>query len=173
MSEPATVAVPLVGLSDVERMRSVVVFPAPLGPRIPKISPVRQENETPSTARTGPFFFVPLNTFTSSRTSIGTAPADCGTGASFMSDPPFESLGAIEHVLAVRHSPRPEPCEEHRYAGEDERRLKPADEPARILVEAVLRRRDRHRPEESHHEGPQVIHHGDVLRDSGDVRDED
>ena len=40
-SKPATRAVPAVGDSSVARMRSVVVLPAPLGPRKPKISPAR------------------------------------------------------------------------------------------------------------------------------------
>src|SRR5258707_10824468 len=35
-------------------MRSVVVLPAPLGPRSPVISPSRATKETPSTARTAP-----------------------------------------------------------------------------------------------------------------------
>ena len=33
---------------------TVVVFPAPFGPRIPKISPSATENETSSTATSGP-----------------------------------------------------------------------------------------------------------------------
>ena len=45
-SWPATTARPPVGRSTVLRMRKVVVFPAPLGPSSPKISPGWQSNET-------------------------------------------------------------------------------------------------------------------------------
>ncbi|SKY49271.1 Uncharacterised protein [Mycobacteroides abscessus subsp. abscessus] len=38
-SYPLTVAVPAVGRSNVVNIRSVVVFPAPLGPRKPTTSP--------------------------------------------------------------------------------------------------------------------------------------
>src|SRR4051812_26893186 len=37
-------------------MRSVVVFPAPLGPRKPTISPASTSRSTPTTARTSCFF---------------------------------------------------------------------------------------------------------------------
>ena len=40
MSCPATMAVPLVGTERPISMRMVVVFPAPLGPRNPKTSPL-------------------------------------------------------------------------------------------------------------------------------------
>lgn len=40
MSCPSTVAEPEVGLSMVHSMETVVVFPAPLGPSRPKISPL-------------------------------------------------------------------------------------------------------------------------------------
>src|SRR5947208_13402350 len=45
------------------RMRSVVVFPAPFGPRKPTISPAATRNETPATASMRP------NDFRRSRTS--------------------------------------------------------------------------------------------------------
>src|SRR5438105_8491744 len=51
-SQPATRAVPPLGASSVESMRSVVVLPAPLGPRKPKISPRRTSRSTPATAST-------------------------------------------------------------------------------------------------------------------------
>src|SRR4051794_2852070 len=54
MSKPATVAAPPVGFRTVQRMRSVVVLPAPLGPSRPKIAPGRASKETWSTAWTSP-----------------------------------------------------------------------------------------------------------------------
>src|SRR5262249_15542769 len=53
-SAPATVAVPAVGLSSVVSMRSVVVLPAPFGPRKPTISPSSTVRSTPRTASTRP-----------------------------------------------------------------------------------------------------------------------
>src|SRR6476620_2485857 len=54
-SYPATVAVPAVGRSSVVSIRSVVVLPAPLGPRKPTTSPSATSRSTPSTARTSVF----------------------------------------------------------------------------------------------------------------------
>src|SRR5215813_5794750 len=51
-SAPATVALPDVGRSSVVSMRSVVVLPAPLGPRKPTISPSATARSTPRTAST-------------------------------------------------------------------------------------------------------------------------
>src|SRR5258706_14575744 len=51
-SQPATRAVPAVGGRSVDSIRSVVVLPAPLGPRNPKISPWRTARSTPATAST-------------------------------------------------------------------------------------------------------------------------
>src|SRR5579871_3279378 len=53
-SAPATIAVPAVGSSSVVSMRSVVVFPAPFGPRNPTISPAFTSRSTPRTASTSP-----------------------------------------------------------------------------------------------------------------------
>src|SRR5436309_4701068 len=53
-SAPATSAVPAVGLRSPHSMRMVVVFPEPLGPRMPKISRVPMSKVTPSTALTAP-----------------------------------------------------------------------------------------------------------------------
>src|SRR5580692_11574177 len=50
MSNPATVAVPLVGVRKQVSMRIVVVFPAPFGPRNPTIWPFWTSNEIWSTA---------------------------------------------------------------------------------------------------------------------------
>src|SRR6202165_4070647 len=75
-SQPATRAVPPLGASSVASMRSVVVLPAPFGPRKPKISPRVTERSTPATAST----FRPrdLNTRRRPRVSI-TASASCPT----------------------------------------------------------------------------------------------
>jgi hypothetical protein len=43
---PATLAEPDVGAISVPRVRTVVVFPAPLGPRKPKTSPGATVNDT-------------------------------------------------------------------------------------------------------------------------------
>src|SRR6185312_6399443 len=51
-SKPATLAVPPLGGSRVASIRSVVVLPAPFGPRKPKISPVCTSMSTPTTAST-------------------------------------------------------------------------------------------------------------------------
>src|SRR5262245_28723471 len=51
---PATVARPAVGRNSVARTRTVVVFPAPLGPRKPKTSPAPTSNDTPSNAIRSP-----------------------------------------------------------------------------------------------------------------------
>ena len=53
-SWPATVAVPAVGVSSVVSIRSVVVLPAPLGPRKPTSSPGPTSRSTPRTASTDP-----------------------------------------------------------------------------------------------------------------------
>src|SRR5919109_3843224 len=49
---PRTLTSPLVGYSKPESILSVVVLPAPLGPRKPTISPGATSNEMPSTAWT-------------------------------------------------------------------------------------------------------------------------
>src|SRR5262245_6504075 len=51
-STPAIVASPRSGRISVASIRSVVVFPAPLGPRKPKISPGSTARSTPRTAST-------------------------------------------------------------------------------------------------------------------------
>ncbi len=54
MSYPATTADPAVGAASVHSILMVVVLPAPLGPRNPKISPGSTSNEIPSTAVSSP-----------------------------------------------------------------------------------------------------------------------
>src|SRR5215204_4265084 len=55
---PRTVAPPPVGRTRPSSMRSVVVLPAPLGPRKPYTSPRRTVRRTPSTARRSPYRLV-------------------------------------------------------------------------------------------------------------------
>src|SRR5581483_8902846 len=52
------VTLPAVGRIRPTSMRMVVVFPAPFGPRNPKTSPGRRENETESTMVRRPMIFV-------------------------------------------------------------------------------------------------------------------
>jgi hypothetical protein len=51
-STPETQARPPVGITRVVSMPTVVVFPAPFGPRRPKISPLRTSMSRSSTATT-------------------------------------------------------------------------------------------------------------------------
>ena len=53
-SKPATIALPEVGRSNVVSMRTTVLFPAPFGPRKPKISPALTVRLMPFTALTSP-----------------------------------------------------------------------------------------------------------------------
>src|SRR5580704_2244538 len=53
-SKPLTLALPEVGVSNPQSTRMVVDFPAPLGPRKPKISPLDTSRETWSTATKEP-----------------------------------------------------------------------------------------------------------------------
>jgi len=60
MSNPAISAEPFVGCNNVVSIFIVVVLPAPLGPRKPKISPFFTENVILSTAVRSSNFFVKL-----------------------------------------------------------------------------------------------------------------
>lgn len=51
---PAILAAPDVGAISVPRVRTVVVFPAPFGPRKPKISPRGTDMLNPASAVTAP-----------------------------------------------------------------------------------------------------------------------
>ena len=51
---PATVAEPEVGAMSVPSVRTIVVFPAPFGPRNPKTSPCPTSKETSSKAMRSP-----------------------------------------------------------------------------------------------------------------------
>jgi hypothetical protein len=54
---PSTLTVPLSAWRRPSTISSVVVLPAPFGPRIPKNSPRWTSKLTPSTALTGPYDF--------------------------------------------------------------------------------------------------------------------
>src|SRR6516162_5635979 len=71
---PATTADPAVGAISVPRIRTVVVLPAPLGPRKPNTSPRATLNDTLATALREPKFLVRW------LTSIAAAPASAGAG---------------------------------------------------------------------------------------------
>jgi hypothetical protein len=58
MSKPFTIAVPAVGLRIVLSIEITVVFPAPLGPSKPKISPFSTVILNSSTALKEPYVFV-------------------------------------------------------------------------------------------------------------------
>ena len=53
-SWPATHAVPASGMDSVVRMRTAVVFPAPLGPSTPRMEPVGTSRSTPARATVSP-----------------------------------------------------------------------------------------------------------------------
>src|SRR5260221_8647130 len=57
-SWPATRAVPEVAFASVQRILMVVVLPAPLGPRKPKVSPLVTSKSMPRTAWTSPYCLV-------------------------------------------------------------------------------------------------------------------
>src|SRR5512140_2680956 len=78
-SKPLTVARPSVGASSPQRIRMVVDFPAPLGPRKPKISPAATSSDTWSTATKSPKRFTrPLVMTVGSDTRGGLLFADLG-----------------------------------------------------------------------------------------------
>ena len=74
MSKPATVALPLVGERIVERIRTIVVLPEPLGPSSPKTWPAGTSKDTPSSARTSPL--------AKTRTMSWASTANSGIGSS-------------------------------------------------------------------------------------------
>src|SRR5580693_7761539 len=57
-SYPATLAVPEVGSARVHRILIVVDFPAPFGPRKPKVSPAATSKSMPRTASISPYLLV-------------------------------------------------------------------------------------------------------------------
>ena len=57
-SSPVMRAVPRDGTRYPVRIRRIVVFPEPLGPRSPMTSPASTSRETPSTASRGPYHLV-------------------------------------------------------------------------------------------------------------------
>src|SRR5258708_28607152 len=63
VSCPATRAVPDVALASVQRILIVVVLPAPLGPRKPKVSPLVTSKSMPRTAWTSPYCLVRPETY--------------------------------------------------------------------------------------------------------------
>ena len=72
---PATMALPLVGRPRPVRSRSVVVLPAPFGPRKPKTEPLGTVRSSASRAMTSPYRLL------SPRTSMAGAQAHLRTAA--------------------------------------------------------------------------------------------
>src|SRR5450759_3755963 len=70
-SKPATVPVPAEGLRRPQSIRIVVDFPAPFGPRKPKISPRATSRLMPSTATKSPKRFVRFLRLTAGGASSG------------------------------------------------------------------------------------------------------
>src|SRR5438093_3047756 len=105
-SRPATVADPPVGVSRPHSMRIAVVFPEPLGPRMPKVSPVKILNVTSSTARTAPKCLESDRTSTTagrSATALLERDLDHDVGG----EPRFEhATGGIEGDLDSEHQIR-------------------------------------------------------------------
>src|SRR5437764_13195723 len=64
MSHSATLTVPEEGPRYPVRMRKIVLFPEPFGPRSPTTSPAPTENETSRTASRGPYRFTRFSTRT-------------------------------------------------------------------------------------------------------------
>jgi len=72
MSKPRTFAVPEFGAVSPSQMRSSVVFPAPFGPRRPKVTPEGISRDTPASASTSPKRFTSPSHVTAGPPSRGT-----------------------------------------------------------------------------------------------------
>src|ERR1700746_2454505 len=94
-SKPPTVARPEVGASRPHRVRMVVDFPAPLGPRKPKISPRATSIETSSTATKSPKRFTSF-----SMRTAGPLFVDESSGSTTQL---FLARKRDKHVLQRRH----------------------------------------------------------------------
>src|SRR5438477_11372178 len=81
-SYPATVAGPPVGRASVHSILMVVDFPAPFGPRNPKVSPRATSNDTPATASISPYRLLRFSTVTASAASDPGGGAPASTAAS-------------------------------------------------------------------------------------------
>ncbi len=109
---PNTFTLPELGRTRPTADRTRVVFPAPLGPRSPRISPGRTESDAPSSARRSP------KALTRSRISSGRASAtaaeslssreSCGDRSRIGLHPPQQE-GSVRRSIPVvtRRSPRP------------------------------------------------------------------
>src|ERR1039457_4889239 len=98
-SNPLTDACPEVGVNSPHSIRMVVDFPAPLGPRKPKISPFLTRSETWSTATNAP------NVFT--RSSISTAHSLVMNAASSSSYSLFRPYRGDERPFHIRRASLP------------------------------------------------------------------
>src|SRR3954447_6104187 len=121
---PATLAVPELGVSSVASVRTIVVLPAPFGPRNPNTSPYDTANVTSSTAMRSPNRFVRLRTSSAGPVRSSTAAViealflgwalrhqlgDVDDGPTLGLPPRdqclerFVDVGVIDAVVEVRH----------------------------------------------------------------------
>src|SRR6185503_15460884 len=112
-SIPATRAEPDVSWRRPQRIRMVVVFPEPLGPRMPKISPGRMSKETSSTAVIFP------NRRTRERTSTTGADSAPGYDSGIGRQSGLQvSVLRVDRHLDPEHDVRPLLFGERRAGGE-------------------------------------------------------
>src|SRR5580765_1694775 len=87
---------PPVGRTSVHSILIVVDFPAPFGPRNPKVSPRRTSNDTPPTASISPYVL------RRSRTSTA---APCGAAAASGEGVPIRESVMAKHYGELREMP--------------------------------------------------------------------
>src|SRR5215469_9541122 len=142
-SAPHTVADPAVGLSSVVSMRSVVVLPAPFGPRKPTISPSSTARSTPRTASTGPLRL--LNVRASPRASMIAMPSSlrllgavgsCRVAIGFVRRQLREERGEL--VMPAHLGVHHDHCPAHRRAL-DRPDVPPGQEPVPFLFDHARR----------------------------------
>src|SRR2546430_169627 len=92
-SRPSNRIVPAVGRVKSSIARIVVLFPAPLGPRKPKISPCATLNEIPLTARTAPYDLAKPSTSMAAGPGARATVSDVVTHrlSNFMTNPAYPS----------------------------------------------------------------------------------
>src|SRR2546421_2414197 len=95
MGSPATCARPALGARRVASTRTVVVLPAPLGPRNPKISPASTSKERSSKATRAPKRFVSPSATMTGRFAMLTSRLIAGGGAYGVAD---RAPGKLPHL---------------------------------------------------------------------------
>src|ERR1700730_8072400 len=96
-SWPATRAVPDVAFARVHKILIVVVFPAPFGPRKPKVSPRTTSKAMPRTASTSPYRLVRPETVITAPGPLPLRPVSVATAAASLasSTPRLAALSAV------------------------------------------------------------------------------